>query len=106
MGLGIVEHNTRERLEFDFVGLESWEDFDFLVCLLEKYIRVNIVEKIDSPYSKFCSFEKEGIKFELMYHPEIGNLLYLVNPNDKDNELQISAIFCSMLLNKKFNVKS
>lgn len=83
----VIEYNSSKGLEFEFVGIEGWEEFEKLVEIIEKKIFCKVVEKYDGPYSRFCLFEKEKLKFRLIQHPEVGNSLLAITQNDENNEI-------------------
>ncbi len=86
MDYKIIEYCSPKGLEFEFVGLEDWADFEILVEILEKHLECMVIEKYDGPYSRFCKFEKDGVEFRLMQHPELGNALLAMIQNNNNNQ--------------------
>jgi len=72
----IVKHISDDgKVDFEFIGLESWEDFDTLLSILETNMNAKIISKLEGIYSRHCILEIENITFKLMYHEDMGNCL-------------------------------
>jgi len=71
-----VKHISDDgKVDFEFIGLESWEDFDTLLNILETNMNTKIISKLEGIYSRHCMLEVDNIVFKLMYHEDTGNCL-------------------------------
>lgn len=76
----IVESkNKKGNTEFDFVNLESWDDFDTIERLILDDFNFDSIGKIDGIAIRERTFEGNGFKIILKHDDHVGNYAYCVN---------------------------
>lgn len=81
----IVKHIADNgRVDYEFVGFESWEDFDTLTNILLTHMDAKPVDKLEGIYSRYWTFEMENISFKLMYHEDTGNCLCPIQGSEEE----------------------
>lgn len=81
----IVKHvSDQGRVDFEFVGFDSWEDFDTLANILLTHMNAIVVDKLEGIYSKYWTFELDDFSFMLMNHEDTGNCLYPIQSSEEE----------------------
>ncbi|GAB2699020.1 hypothetical protein GCM10027037_24310 [Mucilaginibacter koreensis] len=69
-----------DALVMDFYTLDSWDDFEHIISLLEQYFKAKVIERVDGPESKFVVVIIDKCEMTLINNP-YGNTLKAFNIN-------------------------
>ena len=61
--------NYRGFPEIEFETLNSWNSFDDIISILSSKTPIQIIERIDGPESRICTFSLNGYMFVLTNNP-------------------------------------
>lgn len=92
---GINEQNI---FEFYLIGLESYEDFDIILEATKKIPSLNIVEKTDGIYSRIGVMEKDGLRFKIIYHEDVGTYSFLEDQQSEQSNKSLRSILDEMVI--------
>lgn len=71
---------------FEFIGHEEWEDFAYILDIIieNKNSGYYVIRQNDYIWSRIAECVKDGTPFNLMYHEDVGVVLY--NPEKQSDE--------------------
>lgn len=81
----IVEFNWEGKKSFGFVNLDRWDDIEIIGNILEQKLNAKKTDSLEGPYSRFWTYNLDGIIFKLHGDQDYGIGIYLVEQNDSDN---------------------
>ena len=85
----IVENvNKKDIVEFDFVGLEYWDDFDVIENIIINKFAFLKLEELDGVAIRKRVFSKDNFKFILMHDDHVGNFVFCEIESDV-NKLRV-----------------
>ena len=83
----ITFKNEKDEIEYDFVALDNWDDFDRIMQYLITHEEATVIDVLDGIYSRIGHLQKDGIEFKLLFHEDVGNYFILVKQDDEQNRV-------------------
>jgi len=77
--------NQLEQLEFYFVELEYFDDFEIVLRAL-KDDSCEVADVIEGIYSRIANCNKNGVKFNLVYHEDVGVYIHSIVHSEYHNQ--------------------
>ena len=90
-----VNENKGNRVEFRLTNFDYYDGIDYLAKLFCEKYGMRADEKVEGIFFDFIILHFDDDKYVLMWHEDIGTLLYDSNQNARDTaqlETQLSAL--------------
>ena len=88
--------NKGNRVEFWINNFDYFDGIDYLAKLFCEKYHMQAEEKVEEIFFDFIKVYAHNVEYVLMWHEDIGTLIYDSNQNARDTaqlEAQLSAIF-------------
>ena len=88
--------NKGNRVEFWINNFDYFDGIDYLAKLFCEKYHMQAEEKVEGIFFDFIRVYAHNVEYVLMWHEDIGTLIYDSNQNTRDTaqlEAQLSAIF-------------